>query len=59
MNLSNLRLPDRKAANRAVAAKSAIATKSVIVTSKAVAARSASANYNRARSKLRSYLRIE
>jgi hypothetical protein len=47
MNLSNLRLPDRKAANRAVAAKSAIATKSVIVTNKAVAAGSASAK-NRA-----------
>ena len=49
MNLSNLRLPDKKAANRAVAAKNAIAiaTKSVIVTNKAVAARSASAK-NRA-----------
>jgi hypothetical protein len=47
MNLSNLRLPDRKAANRAVVAKSAIATKSVVVTNKAVAARSASAK-NRA-----------
>jgi hypothetical protein len=43
MNLSNLRLPDRKAANRAAVAKSAIATKSVIVTNKAVEARSASA----------------
>jgi hypothetical protein len=47
MNLSNLRLPDKKVANRAVAAKSAIATKSVIVANKAVAARSASAK-NRA-----------
>jgi hypothetical protein len=43
MNLSNPGLPDKKAANRAVAAKSAIATKSVIVTNKAVAARSTSA----------------
>ena len=49
MNLSNIGLPDGKAANRAVAAKSAIAKKSVIVRSEAVAARSASANYNRAR----------
>ena len=46
-NLSNRRLPDKKAANRAVEAKSAIATKRVIVTNKAVAARSASAK-NRA-----------
>jgi hypothetical protein len=43
MNLSNPGLPDKKAANRAVAAKSAIVTKSVIVTNKAVAARSTSA----------------
>jgi hypothetical protein len=43
MNLSNPGLPDRKAVNRAVAAKSAIATKSMIVTNKAVAARSTSA----------------
>jgi hypothetical protein len=47
MNLSNLRLPDKKVANRAVAAKSATATKRVIVTNKAVAARSVSAK-NRA-----------
>jgi hypothetical protein len=43
MNLSNLRLPDKKAANRAVVPKSEIATKSVIVTNKAVAAKSTSA----------------
>jgi hypothetical protein len=47
MNLSNPRLPDKKAANSAVAPKSAIAIKSVIVTNKAVAARSPSAK-NRA-----------
>jgi hypothetical protein len=43
MNLSNPRLPDKKAANRAVVPKSAIAIKSVIVTNKAVAAKSTSA----------------
>jgi hypothetical protein len=43
MNLSNPRLPDKKAANSAVVPKSAIAIKSVIVTNKAVVARSASA----------------
>jgi hypothetical protein len=41
MNLSNPGLPEKRAANRAVAAKSA--TKSVTVTNKAVAARSTSA----------------
>jgi hypothetical protein len=41
MNLSNPGLPEKRAANKAVAAKSA--TKSVTVTNKAVAARSASA----------------
>ena len=43
MNPSNPRLPDKKAANRAVVPKSAIAIKSVIVTNKAVAAESTSA----------------
>ena len=43
MNPSNPRLPDKKAANRAVAPKSAIAIKSVIVTNKAVAAEEPSA----------------
>ncbi len=38
MNPSNPRLPDKKAANRAVVPKSAIAIKSVIVTNKAGAA---------------------
>ena len=40
MNPLNPRLPDKKAANRAVVPKSAIAIKSVIVTNKAVAAES-------------------